>query len=287
MHLTLPNGATLSLDRPVIVGVLNLTPDSFSDGGRFDTVESAVEHAQRMVGEGADVIEVGGESTRPGAQRVDVDEQLRRIVPAIRRLRDVLSVPLSIDTTRATVAEAALDAGASIVNDVSAGRDDPQMFAMSASRGVPVIVMHMRGEPATMQQDPVYEDVASEVRQFLLERAAAARSAGVPRDQIVIDPGIGFGKTSQHNLTLLAQLDRLVDSGYPVMLGASRKRFLGAIVKENEPARRDAATAATTALAVAAGVRMLRVHDVRINRHAADVASAVRGLKVQSSRVQS
>lgn len=287
MHLTLPDQSRLSLDRPVIIGVLNITPDSFSDGGAFVDFERALDHALRMEAQGADVIEVGGESTRPGAEAVDAAEQVRRIVPVMERLRRELRVPLSVDTRSAAVAGAALDAGASILNDVSAGRDDPGdpgdpgMFDLAARRGAPVILMHMLGEPATMQHQPVYGDVVAEVRAFLLERAAAAELRGVPRGQIIIDPGIGFGKTAEHNLMLLSQIGRMVDTGYPVLLGASRKRFLGAIVHEEDPSRRDVATAATTALAVAAGVRLLRVHDVRANRHAADVAFAVACGRIQ------
>ena len=274
--LKFPDGSELSLDRPAIVGVLNVTPDSFSDGGAHQQVDAAVEHARRLAEDGADVIDIGGESTRPGARRIPAAEQLRRIVPVIESLRAAgLRVPLSVDTTLGTVARAALDAGASMVNDISAGREDSDIFAMVAQRGAPMVLMHMRGQPATMQQSPQYEDVVSEVLEFLLSRIAAAEAAGVPGGQIIIDPGIGFGKTHDHNLSLLANLHRFVETGYPVMLGASRKRFLGTITGEAEPIRRDTATAATTALGVAAGVRLLRVHEVRMNRQAADVAFAI------------
>lgn len=265
--------------RPCIMGILNVTPDSFSDGGRWLDVAAAVDHAGRMLDEGADLIDIGGESTRPGAARVEVDEQIRRIVPVIRRVDAEVDAPISVDTTRAAVAEAALDAGASILNDVSAGRDDPRMFTLAARRGAPIVLMHMRGEPATMQQTPQYDDVVAEVEAFLLERAAAALAAGVARDAILLDPGIGFGKTGEHNLRLLAALPRLVAMGYPLVLGTSRKRFLRMIAGcGNEPAPADAvvgATCATTALAVAAGVAVVRVHDVAPNRQAADVAAAV------------
>ena len=275
MHLTLPDHSTLSLERPVIFGVLNITPDSFSDGGRFDDIDRAVAHGRHMVAEGGDVIDIGGESTRPGSLPVNAAEQVRRVLPVIECLRSEVRVPLSIDTRSAVVAQAAIEAGASIINDISAGRDDPAMFELAARRSAPLVLMHMHGTPQTMQENPTYGDVMAEILQFLLERAAAARAAGVPQGQIILDPGIGFGKTAEHNLTLLANLSRFVDSGYPVMLGASRKRFLGTIVGEEEPRHRDIATAATTAIAVAAGVRMLRVHDVRINRQAADVAFAI------------
>jgi len=265
--------------RPQIFGILNLTPDSFSDGGAFDTVDAAMQHARRMFDHGADAIDVGGESTRPGAQRIDAAEQLRRVLPVIAELvgqfgRDR---PISIDTTRAEVAAAALNAGASIINDVSAGRDDEAMLPLAADRRVPIILMHMRGEPATMQRNPTYDDVIMEVTDFLLQRAEAAKDAGVDPSRIILDPGIGFGKTIEHNLRLLAGLPALVDSGYPIMLGTSRKRFLGEIIGESEADKRDVATAATTALGVVAGVRLFRVHDVKPNRHAADVAWRIRG----------
>ncbi len=275
MQLTLPRRRPMRLDRPVLVGVLNVTPDSFSDGGAYEATGAAVEQARAMIEAGADVIDVGGESTRPGAERVTIEEQLRRVLPTIEELAERFDVPISIDTTRSAVAAAALDAGASILNDVSAGQDDEQMLALAAERGSPIVLMHMQGEPATMQQRPTYGDVVSEVRGFLLERAAAAMDAGVPKGQIVLDPGIGFGKTLEHNLTLLANLPTLVETGHPVLLGTSRKRFLGTLSGMEDPTRRDVATAATTALGVAAGVQLFRVHDVLPNRHAADVAFAI------------
>ena len=264
---------------PRIVGILNLTPDSFSDGGRFAEPRSAIAHVLRMVQEGADVIDVGGESTRPGSLPVAAAEQARRVLGVIEGLRTRLPphVPISIDTTRADVAEAALGAGASLINDVSAGRHDPRMFGVAAASGVPLVLMHVQGTPATMQQDPRYEDVVEEVRAFLLERARAAEAAGIAPQNLIIDPGIGFGKTREHNLTLLARLGRLVDTGYAVMLGASRKRFMGSVCAEQEPSRLVGATCATTALGVRAGVGWFRVHDVGPNRQAADVAYAVAG----------
>jgi dihydropteroate synthase len=262
--------------RPQIFGILNLTPDSFSDGGQFDRVDAAVAHARRMFDEGADAIDVGGESTRPGASRIDAKEQIRRVVPVIEAIVERCGrQTISIDTTRAVVAEAALDAGASIINDVSAGREDERLFALAAERGAAIILMHMRGEPATMQRDPSYEDVVTEVRDFLLARADAAQAAGIPAGRIILDPGIGFGKTTAHNLELLANLSTFVRTGYTIMLGTSRKRFLGEITGEKSAADRAVATAATTALGVAAGVQQFRVHDVQANRQAADVAWAV------------
>jgi len=288
----------VGLDRPRIVGVLNVTPDSFSDGGRFGGVDDAVAAGRAMAQAGAAVIDVGGESTRPGAQRIDASQQIERVVGVIEGLttalpggagfdqgstarrgggRDPERLAISIDTTRVAVAAAALDAGAHILNDVSAGRESGDaMLALAAERKAPIILMHMQGEPGTMQDQPRYDDVVGQVLGFLQQRAAAAEAAGVPRTQIVLDPGIGFGKTVEHNLALLASLDRLVGLGYPVLLGASRKRFIAALSKDQaDPTRRLGGTAATTALGVAAGVRLLRVHDVAANRQAADVAWAV------------
>jgi dihydropteroate synthase len=262
-------------DRPRILGILNVTPDSFSDGGAHGSVESAVEHGLQLHRQGADGVDVGGESTRPGAKRVDAAEQIRRVLPVIEGLAGRVGL-LSVDTTRAEVAEAALNAGANMINDVSAGRDDERMLALAGRRGCLIVLMHMLGEPATMQLDPRYGDVAAEVEAFLLERAEAAMRAGVRREAIVLDPGIGFGKTTEHNLRLLARLPGLVARGFAVMLGTSRKRFLGEICCLEQPMDRDAATAATTALGAAAGVAWFRVHDVALNRIAADAAWRVR-----------
>ena len=272
------------------MGVLNVTPDSFSDGGKFLDAGAAAAHAAAMVAAGADLVDVGGESTRPGAQPVDAAEQRRRVVPVIERIVRETGAAVSVDTSLVEVADAAVDAGAVLVNDVTAGRDprngaDGALLRWAARRaadGVPVAValMHMQGEPGTMQRDPRYGDVVAEVLAFLLQRAAAAEAAGVRRADVVIDPGIGFGKTAEHNLALLGALPRFVGSGYPVLLGTSRKRTLRMICtrpgRDPSPDELAAATCATTALAVAAGVAIVRVHDVRENRDAADVAWAVR-----------
>ncbi len=268
---------------PLIMGVLNVTPDSFSDGGRFGGVDAAVEHGLAMAREGAAVIDVGGESTRPGAQRVTADEQIARAAPVITRLRAALDAAgfdeaaISIDTTQPAVGRAALDAGAAILNDVSAGREsDGVIFRLAADRGAPLILMHMLGQPATMQANPHYDDVVGEVRAFLLARAAAAEAAGVPRSQIVIDPGIGFGKTLEHNLALLAHLGRLVETGYPVLVGASRKAMIGQLAAGAVDASgRLGGTCAVSVLAAQAGAAMVRVHDVRDNVQAVAVASAI------------
>ncbi|HWP01150.1 MAG TPA: dihydropteroate synthase [Methylococcus sp.] len=269
--------ALLDSERPLIMGILNVTPDSFSDGGFYVDAERAVQAGVRMVEEGADLIDVGGESTRPGSEPVPAREQIARVVPVIRRLRDALPerIAISVDTTRVEVAHAALSVGADWINDVSAGRDDPEMFPLAASRGVPIVLMHMQGTPKTMQNHPSYRDVVEEVIAFLLERARAAEQAGVPRTSIVLDPGIGFGKRRDDNLRLLAHLGKLVDTGYPILLGTSRKRFMGSICGETDPRALVSATVATTALGVVSGVRIFRVHDVWQNRQAADVAAAI------------
>lgn len=266
---------------PKIMGILNVTPDSFSDGGDHEALDAAVARANRMLDEGADVIDVGGESTRPGSQRVPVDEQIRRTADVVERVCALRKAVVSIDTTRADVAQAAIDRGATMINDVSAGTEDDRMFALAGARDVEIVLMHMRGEPGTMQDDPQYDDVVGEIETYLLERASAAQEAGVKRERIWIDPGVGFGKSTAHNLALLAHLGRFVETGYPVLLGASRKRFAGAICADgqgNPPAPKDrvGATCATTALGVAAGAGMFRVHDVRANRQAADVAHAIK-----------
>ncbi|MGH8553065.1 MAG: dihydropteroate synthase [Methylococcales bacterium] len=268
----------LQQNKPLIMCILNLTPDSFSDGGSHTDRGNAVHFALRMVREGADIIDVGGESTRPGSKRIAAEEQIRRVESVIAALRKTLpgGIPISIDTTRSEVAEAAIDAGASILNDVRAGRDDDEMFRLAAKKNLPLILMHMQGTPLTMQQDPHYDDAVAEIRSFLLEQADLARQAGVAKDSILIDPGIGFGKTKDHNRQLMANLKAFVDTGYPVLLGASRKRFLGAINQEEEPRNLVGATCATTVLGVQAGVRIFRVHDVMPNRQAADVAHYVR-----------
>lgn len=263
--------------RPLIMGILNATPDSFSDGGQFLEVERALAQAARMADEGADIVDIGGESTRPGADPVPVAVQIERVVPIIRAIRGKLSpeLAISIDTTWGAVAEAALDAGADMINDVSAGRDDPGILALAAHRNVPIALMHMQGTPKTMQENPGYGDVVAEVLGFLETRVEAALTAGIPPENIILDPGIGFGKRREDNLKLLAGLGRLVATGHTVLLGTSRKRFMGAVCGETQPDRLLGATVATTAWGVAQGVGMFRVHDVRENRQAADVAAAI------------
>ena len=252
--------------RPLVMGVLNVTPDSFSDGGSFLDPAAAAARARAMAAEGADVIDIGGESTRPGSLPVEPEEQIRRVVPVLRALRGTLpDTTFSIDTTRAEVAAAALDAGASVVNDISAGRDDRHMFGLVAERVVPLILMHMQGTPATMQSDPQYIHVLAEVGNFLRERMKAAMSAGVKRNRILVDPGIGFGKTVDHNLTLLRDLRFLRSLGRPLVVGTSRKGFIGRVLAGTaspDPETRLFGTAATVAWAVANGAAVVRVHDV-------------------------
>lgn len=264
--------------KPLLMGVLNVTPDSFSDGGLHHDLDAAVARAREMADLGADIIDVGGESTRPGADRVSIDEQLKRVIPVIRQLQQELpaELPISIDTTSTQVAGAALEQGATIVNDISAGRDDPGMFSLVAEAGTPYIIMHMQGTPRTMQDNPRYDDVVAEIRSFLLERAAAAEEAGIRQENLVIDPGIGFGKSKRDNLDIIMNLESFTETGYKVMLGASRKRFMGSICDITNYNELVGATCATTTIGVFAGVDIFRVHDIKENRQALDVAWTLR-----------
>jgi dihydropteroate synthase len=266
------------IDKPLIMGILNVTPDSFSDGGQYSDVDAAVRQARRMLDEGADIIDIGGESTRPGSEPVAADAQIQRVVPVIAAIRRQVSadIPISIDTTLSAVARAALEAGADIINDISAGRDDEAILALAAETDAPIILMHSQGAPKTMQDNPYYDDVVQDVLAALYRQIDAALKAGIKKKRIAIDPGIGFGKRKQDNLDLLAHLDAFVATGYPVLLGTSRKRFMGTICDVSEPSELVIATAVTTALGIMAGVRMFRVHDVRENRQAADVAWAIK-----------
>jgi dihydropteroate synthase len=267
-------------DRLVVIGVLNVTPDSFSDGGRFTSLDDAVAHGCRLADDGADLVDVGGESTRPGADRLEAAEEERRVIPVIEALV-ANGVRVSIDTYRAVVAERALAAGASVVNDVSGGLGDPDMAAVVRAAGCPWILMHWRGHSRRMQDLAHYVDVVDDVRRELAERVEAANQAGISSDRIVIDPGLGFAKTAEHNWALLAHLDVLVGLGLPVLIGASRKSFLGRVLAD--PAgtprpvdEREAATVALTAYAAAQGAWGVRVHDVRANVDAARTIAAVR-----------
>lgn len=260
------------------MGILNVTPDSFSDGGQYIHADAAIKQVETMQAEGADIIDIGGESTRPGSDPVSAEEQIRRVIPVIQAIRKQFGdkVVISIDTTLSPVAEAALADGAKLINDVSAGQDDPTILALAAKSSVPIILMHKQGTPLTMQDEPYYDDVVTEVIAYLNGRIEAALAAGINKNNILIDPGIGFGKRRQDNLDLLANLDKFVALGFPVLLGASRKRFMGAICNVSEPSELVTATAITTALGVMAGVKLFRVHDVKENRQAADLAWVLR-----------
>jgi dihydropteroate synthase len=260
--------------RPRVMGIVNVTPDSFSDGGRFLDPERAIAHGRRLVAQGADILDIGGESTRPGAHAVSAEDELGRVEPVVAGLAG--TAPVSIDTSKASVAAAALDRGAEIVNDVTALRADPDLAGLCAERGCTVVLMHMLGSPRTMQDDPRYEDVVDEVRRFLAGRVEAAVSAGVAEERIWVDPGIGFGKTVEHNLELLRRLREIATLGRPVVIGSSRKRFLGEITGR-ELGERLGGTIASNVLALAAGADVFRVHDVAEARQALDAAEAILG----------
>jgi len=256
------------------MGVLNVTPDSFSDGGEFFDSEKAVEHGLKMAADGAAIIDVGGESTRPGSDSVSADEQIQRVTPVIEALCEKTDVPVSIDTYRVEVAQAALEAGAGMINDITALSDE-RVGELAAERHVPVVLMHIQGTPATMQIEPKYDDVVGEVLEFLLGRAKRAERLGIAKSMIFIDPGIGFGKTTEHNLSLLRNIDKFVAAGYRVLVGTSRKRFIGKITGKEKSAERIFGTAATVALCAAAGVSIVRVHDVAEMADVIKVANAV------------
>ena len=263
--------------RAMIMGVLNVTPDSFSDGGQFFEADTAVEQGKRMAAEGAQIIDIGGESTRPGADEVPESEELARVLPIIQRLRADESTPLiSIDTTKANVARAALDAGANIINDVTGGRADAAMMPLAAERGAGFIILHMQGTPRTMQVNPQYDDVVSEVAEFFRQQYARAVGCGIDPLTIAFDPGIGFGKTLQHNLELLRNLPRLRIENRPLVVGVSRKSFLGKVIDSRDVADRIAPTIAMTALLRERGADVIRVHDVKPNVAALRAADALR-----------
>lgn len=250
--------------RTRIMGILNVTPDSFSDGGRYNSLDAAVTRATELLEAGADILDIGGQSTRPGAEVVPLAEELQRVVPVVERLRAELGPEplISVDTTRAAVADAALAAGANWLNDISGATYDPEMLPLAARRGVPIVLMHLRGTPQTMDQLTDYDDVVTAVRDSLAERAAAAFAAGVQPSQIILDPGIGFAKTAEQNIELLRRLGELRQLGYPLLVGPSRKRFIGHVLGHSDPEQRLWGTAAACCRAIAAGADILRVHDV-------------------------
>lgn len=261
--------------RPLLMGILNVTPDSFSDGGKYRAFERAVAHGLELAEEGADILDIGGESTRPGSEPVSGEEELARVIPVVKELARKIAIPISVDTTRAETAEKALESGASIINDISALRFDPRMVGVVESSGCSVVLMHMTGTPRNMQDSPQYEDVVGEVLEFLRERVSFSLAAGIPRKRILIDPGIGFGKTLEHNIALLRNIGRFHETGCPVLVGASRKgmigKLTGAPVEE-----RDWGTAAITSWCVTQGVEVQRVHAVKAMRQVCDVTTALR-----------
>lgn len=276
------NGQTLTWGtQTYIMGVLNITPDSFSDGGQFNTLTTALAQAQHMVAAGADLLDVGGQSTRPQADTVSVQEELDRVVPVIQALRSgagmdsPISVPISIDTTRAAVARAAIAAGADIVNDISGGRFDPELLPAVAEMGVPVILMHSRGTPKTMQQLTDYQDVIQDITDFLNQQIEMAIALGIPKSHIAIDPGIGFAKTYDQNLEILRRLTEFRAIGCPLLVGTSRKRFIGHILNQPDPQQRVWGTAATCCVAIGHGADMVRVHNVKEMRDVCRVADAI------------
>lgn len=276
-------GRVLKLDRPRVMGIVNVTPDSFSDGGAHATTDAAVAHALKLAEEGADILDVGGESTRPGAAEVPVDEELRRVIPVIGRLARETALPISVDTSKPEVMRAAVEAGAGMVNDVFALRREGALDA-AAALGVPVVLMHMLGEPRSMQADPRYDDVVADVHRFLAERIFAAEMAGIPKQRLVVDPGFGFGKTREHNLALLAGLERIAQLGVPVLAGLSRKRTIGDITGHADPRDRVYGSVAAHLIAAQRGAMLLRVHDVGATVDALKVWAAVAAQPMPAAR---
>lgn len=263
-----------------VMGVLNVTPDSFSDGGSYLASDAAVEHGLQMASEGADILDIGGESTRPYAKEASEEEELDRVIPVIRSLAKEVRIPISIDTVKARVAREAIQAGACMINDVSALRFDPRMAPFAAEAGVPVVLMHMKGSPRTMQDRPVYDDLISEVMDFLKQVEEKAFSAGIRRELIILDPGIGFGKTFDHNLLLIRELRRFSELHRPILVGPSRKAFLGRILG-NAASERDNATMAAVAAAVLNGAHIVRVHNVKLAVETVKVADAIERGRVE------
>ncbi|HEY5850694.1 MAG TPA: dihydropteroate synthase [Lysobacter sp.] len=268
------NDRALVLDRPRVMGIVNVTPDSFSDGGAHDTLEAAVAHGLQLAQEGADILDIGGESTRPGADEVSLEEELRRTIPVIERLSRETTLPISIDTSKPEVMRAAVQAGAGMINDVYALRREGALDTAAGLR-VPVVLMHMQGEPRSMQQSPQYDDVVAEVHRFLAERIFAAEMAGIAKKNIVVDPGFGFGKNTQHNLALLAQLERFSELGVPVLAGLSRKKTIGEITGRSEASERVHGSVAAHLIAAQRGAKLLRVHDVAATVDALNVWNAL------------
>jgi dihydropteroate synthase len=276
-------GRVLKLDRPRVLGIVNVTPDSFSDGGEHATVEDAIAHGLKLAGEGADALDIGGESTRPGADEVSLEEELRRVIPVIEALAQQTTLPVSIDTSKPEVMRAAVAAGAGMINDVYALRRDGALDA-AAALGVPVVLMHMLGEPRSMQEAPRYDDVVADVHRFLAERIFAAEMAGIAKKDIVVDPGFGFGKTGEHNLLLLAQLERFRELGVPILAGLSRKKTIGALTGRDDPRQRVHGSVAAHLIAAQRGAMLLRVHDVAATVDALKVWNAVAEVPMPKAR---
>ncbi len=274
-NLTLRDTTFNWRDRTYIMGILNTTPDSFSDGGQFNTLDKALKQAEQMVTAGADILDIGGQSTRPGAETISLEEELTRTIPVIQAIRDKLNIPISIDTTRAEVAKATIAAGADLVNDISGGTFDPLMLATVAELGVPIILMHIRGNPQTMQQLTDYDDLITDIKQFFTTQIQKAQKIGIPVEKLILDPGIGFAKTASQNLELLRQLAQFKTLGYPLLVGPSRKSFIGQILQQNDPQKRVWGTAAACCAAIANGANILRIHDVSEMAQVCRVADAI------------
>jgi dihydropteroate synthase len=275
--IPLPDGRELTLSRPLVMGVLNVTPDSFSDGGRYRSIETAVEHALRMEADGADIIDVGGESTRPGAEQVASAEEQARVIPVIERIRQQTTLPVSIDTYHADTAQAAVEAGADIINDISALRSDPNMVRLLADKRVPVVLMHMLGEPRSMQENPHYDNCVEEIAAFFSERIKFCVSNGIDKSRLILDPGIGFGKRLSDNVEILAGLRRYTEFNLPILIGASRKSFIGMLHPTDKQAdQRLGGSIAAAVVAALHGASILRAHDVARTVEALKVMQAVR-----------
>ena len=270
----------LDFSKPIIMGILNVTPDSFSDGGSYPSSKSAVDKAMIMIEQGASIIDIGGESTRPGSERVPPIEQKRRIVDVISQLVRVIpeKIIISVDTTSSEVAEAAINLGVGMINDVSAGKDDDKMMNLVAKHNLYYCIMHMQGSPKTMQDNPRYKNVVSEIIDFLESQSKKAIQQGINQDKIILDPGIGFGKKTEHNLEILKNLEKFTNLGYHTLLGTSRKRILGEVSGENNPSDRVSGTCATSALGVMSGINIYRVHDVWQNKQAIDIAYSIKNI---------
>jgi dihydropteroate synthase len=284
LHWQLPQRLLELSPRPLVMGILNVTPDSFSDGGRFVATQAAIDRALELVAQGADILDIGGESTRPYSDPVDIRTELARVLPVLEAVRPHTLVPLSIDTTKAEVAEAAMSAGAEIINDISALTKDPRMIPVAMETQAAVCAMHMQGNPQTMQDNPTYDDVVAEVHQFLRTRRNNLTAVGIPAARIALDPGIGFGKTHQHNLTLAAHAYQLHDLGCPLLIGHSRKAFIGKVLGDKD-ADRTAGTVGIALALAAQGVQIIRVHDVAAVRQALLLFEATGGIDGQTSRI--